>query len=83
MSSPFDFSFFFEDFLGNLKAEDLVAKAVVENVNEAGEKNLKINVFCKDSNVNFEITDIKPSTVNVMFDESAQENMRLTLKPPI
>ena len=53
--------------IGNLKAEDLVAKAVVENVNEAGEKNLKINVFCKDSNVNFEITDIKPSTVNFIF----------------
>ena len=68
--------------IGNLKAEDLVAKAVVENVNEAGEKNLKINVFCKDSNVNFEITDIKPSTVNVMFDRISTREYEVDVEAP-
>ncbi|MGN0620371.1 MAG: YbbR-like domain-containing protein [Porcipelethomonas sp.] len=68
--------------IGNLKAEDLTARAVVENVNSAGEKNLKINVTCKDSGVNFEVTEIKPSTVTVMFDKISTIEFDVDVEAP-
>lgn len=55
--------------IGSLSEDDLIAKAVVENVNSAGEKKLEINVVGKKSDVKFEVTNISPSTLNVMFDK--------------
>ena len=55
--------------IGSLSEEDLIAKAVVENVNSAGEKKLEINVVGKKSDIKFEVTNISPSTLSVMFDK--------------
>lgn len=68
--------------IGSLTADDLVAKAVIENVNSAGEKSLNINVTGKDSDVKFEVTDIKPSKVDVMFDRIDTREYDLTVNAP-
>lgn len=68
--------------IGSLTADDLVAKAVIENVNSAGEKSLNINVTGKDSNVKFEVTEIKPSKVDVMFDRIDTREYDLTVNAP-
>ena len=68
--------------IGSLTADDLVAKAVIENVNSAGEKSLNINVTGKDSDVKFEVTEIKPSKVDVMFDRIDTREYDLTVNAP-
>lgn len=68
--------------IGSLTADDLVAKAVIENVNSAGEKSLNISVTGKDSDVKFEVTDIKPSKVDVMFDRIDTREYDLTVNAP-
>lgn len=68
--------------IGSLTADDLVAKAVIENVNSAGEKSLNINVTGKNSDVKFEVTEIKPSKVDVMFDRIDTREYDLTVNAP-
>lgn len=68
--------------IGSLTADDLVATAVIENVNSAGEKSLNINVTGKDSDVKFEVTEIKPSKVDVMFDRIDTREYDLTVNAP-
>ncbi len=68
--------------IGSLTADDLIAKAVIENVNSAGEKSLNINVTGKDSDVKFEVTEIKPSKVDVMFDRIDTREYDLTVNAP-
>lgn len=68
--------------IGSLSADDLTATAVVENVNSAGEKNLKINVKSKSSDMKFEVTDISPSSVNVMFDKIDTREYELSVEAP-
>ncbi len=68
--------------IGSLSADDLEAKAIVENVTSAGEKDLKIEVTSKDSNVKFDVTAIKPATVSVMFDRIDTREFELTVDAP-
>lgn len=68
--------------IGSLKDEDLVAQAVIENVNSAGEKRLDINVFSKKSNVKFEVTSIKPSSLKVMFDSIDTREYDVSVQAP-
>jgi small nuclear ribonucleoprotein (snRNP)-like protein len=68
--------------IGNLKSDDIVAKAVVDNVTEAGEKNLKIEVSCKNSSVNFQVSEIKPSSVTVMFDTISTREFEVNVEAP-
>lgn len=68
--------------IGSLSADDFTAFAVVENVTSAGEKNLKINVKSKKSDVKFEVTDISPSTMNVMFDKIDTREYELSVEAP-
>ncbi len=53
--------------IGNLNAEDLFATAVLSNVTSAGTKNLSIEVKSNE-NVQFNVKEISPSSVNVTFD---------------
>lgn len=68
--------------IGSLTADDLVARAVVENVNSAGEKSLEVSVKSKDSKVNFEVTEIKPSKIDVMFDKIDTREYELSVNAP-
>ncbi len=68
--------------IGSLTEDDLVAKAVVENVNSAGEKELSIDVLSKKSNIKFEVTSIKPSTLKVMFDNIDTREFDVTVEAP-
>ncbi len=68
--------------IGSLTEDDLVAKAVVENVNSAGEKELDINVTGKKSNIKFEVTSIKPSTLKVMFDNIDTREFEVSVQAP-
>lgn len=68
--------------IGNLTADDLVAKAVIENVNAAGEKSLDISIVSKDSNLKFDVTDIKPSKIDVMFDKIDTREFELSVNAP-
>lgn len=68
--------------IGSLSADDLTASAVVENVTSAGEKNLKINVTSKKSDVKFEVTNINPSTMTVMFDRIDTREFEVSVEAP-
>lgn len=68
--------------IGSLTSDDLVAKAVIENVNSAGEKSLNISVTGKDSDVKFEVTEVKPSSVDVMFDRIDTREYDLSVNAP-
>lgn len=68
--------------IGSLSEDDLIAKAVVENVNSAGEKELKINVISKKSDVKFEVTNTSPATLNVMFDKIDTREFEVTAEAP-
>lgn len=68
--------------IGSLTEKDLTAKAVIENVNSAGEKSLNIDVESKDTDVKFEVTDIKPSKVSVMFDRIDTREYELSVNAP-
>lgn len=68
--------------IGSLNGDDLIAKAVVENVNSAGEKELDINVSSKKSNIKFEVTSIKPSTLKVMFDNIDTREYEVSVQAP-
>ena len=68
--------------IGSLSADDLTAQAVVENVTSAGEKNLKINVTAKKSDVKFEVTNVSPATMTVMFDRIDTREFELSVEAP-
>lgn len=68
--------------IGSLTADDLAARAVIENVNSPGEKSLNISVTGKDSDVKFEVTEIKPSKVDVMFDKIDTREYNLSVNAP-
>ncbi|NLK70670.1 MAG: hypothetical protein GX286_04435 [Clostridiales bacterium] len=53
--------------VGNLKASDINAMVVVENVVNPGEYKLDINVTSKEG-INFEVKSIFPEKVSVVFD---------------
>ena len=68
--------------IGNFSDDDLTAYAVIENINSAGEAELDIKVSAKESDANFEVTSITPSTVNVMFDKVDTREFDLTVEAP-
>lgn len=68
--------------IGSLSEKDLVAKAIVENVTGVGEKSLNIDVHSKDSKVKFEVTEIRPSKVDVMFDRIDTREYELSADAP-
>lgn len=68
--------------IGSLSEEDLVAKAVIENVSTAGEKKLNISVSSKQTNVKFEVTNISPSTLTVMFDKIDTREFEVSAEAP-
>ncbi len=68
--------------IGNFSDDDLVAQALVENVNSAGEKELKIEVKAKNSSTKFEVTSISPPTVKVMFDKLDTKEFDLAVEAP-
>ncbi|MGN1480611.1 CdaR family protein, partial [Porcipelethomonas sp.] len=68
--------------IGSLSADDLTASAVVENVTSAGEKNLKINVTAKKSDVKFEVTKVSPASMTVMFDKIDTREFDVTVEAP-
>ena len=68
--------------IGSLSEKDLTAKAIVENVTSIGEKSLNITVECNNSNVNFEVTEIKPSKVDVLFDRIGTKEFELSVSAP-
>ncbi len=53
--------------VGNLSADDLVAVAVIEDVDNAGTKKLSIDVVSNDGTT-FDVKSVTPSSVNVKFD---------------
>lgn len=68
--------------IGVLTADDFVAKAVVENVNSAGEKELEIQVLSKKSNIEFEVTSLRPSTVKAVFDSIDTREFEVSAEAP-
>lgn len=68
--------------IGSLTADDLVAQAVVENVNAAGEKELEIKVLSKKSNIEFEVTSLNPSKLTVVFDKIDTREYPVTVEAP-
>ncbi|MGN0614261.1 MAG: YbbR-like domain-containing protein [Porcipelethomonas sp.] len=68
--------------IGSLSQDDIIASAVVENVNSAGEKDLKINVTGKQSDVKFEVTNISPASVKVMFDKIDTKEYEMSVEAP-
>lgn len=68
--------------IGSLTEKDLKAKAIIGNVNSAGEKTLNISVESNDSNVKFEVTEIRPSKVDVMFDSIDTREYELSVNAP-
>ncbi|MBQ3566420.1 MAG: hypothetical protein IJA12_04495 [Oscillospiraceae bacterium] len=68
--------------IGSLTADDLVAQAVVENVNSAGEKTLEIKVHSKKSNIEFEVTSLNPSKLIVVFDKIDTREYPVTVEAP-
>lgn len=71
--------------IGNIKSEDLVANAVVENVTQAGTYELSIRVTSKDGNLNYEDYEVKiiePSYVTVEFDKYVTKEVPITVDAP-
>ena len=68
--------------IGNFSADDLIASAVIENVNKAGEAELNIKITAKKSDEKFEVTSVSPSTVNVMFDRVDTREFELSVEAP-
>ncbi len=68
--------------IGSLTAEDLSASAVIENVNSAGKHSLNISVKSKDTDIKFDVTEIKPSKVEVMFDKIDTREYELSVNAP-
>ncbi len=68
--------------IGNFSADDLIATAVVENVNKAGEAQLDIKISAKKSDEKFEVASITPSMVTVMFDRLDTRDFELSVEAP-
>ena len=68
--------------IGNLSADDIRASALIENVNSAGEKELFIEIRMSDSSMEFEVEDVTPPKVNVMFDKISTKEVELSVEAP-
>lgn len=68
--------------IGSLKSEDLIATAAIENVTSPCEKSFKIDVRSNDPNIEFEVTEIKPKNVTVMFDRIDTQEFELSVNAP-
>lgn len=68
--------------IGSLKADDLIAQAVIENVTSPGEKKLDIKVSGKKSNIEFEVTSLNPSSLTVVFDRIDTREYPVTIEAP-
>lgn len=68
--------------IGNIKSDDLVAKAVVENVTQAGTYELSIRVTSKDGDQSYEVKTIEPSYVTVEFDKYVTKDVPITVDAP-
>ncbi|HAE52890.1 MAG TPA: hypothetical protein DCG30_06525 [Ruminococcus sp.] len=55
--------------IGNLNSDNLVAYIDANNVSSSGTKNLSIKVRGTDSNINFEVQSVYPSTASVVLDK--------------
>ncbi|MCC8068235.1 MAG: hypothetical protein LIO71_00480 [Ruminococcus sp.] len=67
--------------IGNLKSEDLMATAVVENVTEAGIYELSIRVTGKDG-TSYDVKNIEPSYVTVEFDKYITKEVPIVVNAP-
>ena len=67
--------------IGNMKPQDLTAKAIIDNVSMSGEYDLEIEVE-SNKNVKFEVTSISPKKVKVNFDEMITQEIEVTPKAP-
>lgn len=68
--------------IGSLSSEDFKASPIIENVTSAGEKILKISVKSNKPDIEFEVTDISPSTMTVMFDRIDTRKYELSVVAP-
>jgi YbbR domain-containing protein len=69
--------------IGNLKASQLEANVVVENVTSAGEYLLAIEIVTKDDiNAKFTVESINPSYTTVKFDEYATKEVEVQAETP-
>lgn len=68
--------------IGSLKSDDLIAKAVIENVTSPCEKTFKIEVEGNDTDIEFEVTEVKPKNVTVMFDRIDTQEFELSVNAP-
>ena len=67
--------------IGGLSSSDFVAKPEIIDVTEAGEYELKLNLECKNKNIDFEYT-LVPDKVKVSFDKIISKNFELTADIP-
>jgi YbbR domain-containing protein len=67
--------------VGNVKAENLTAKVVVDNVTKAGEYQLALTIDNK-SGIEFDVLEITPATVTVDFDEIISKSFPVDAKRP-
>lgn len=67
--------------IGNLKSEDLIATAVVENVTQAGTYELSIRVTGIDGTA-YEVKNIEPSCVTVEFDKYITKDVPIEINAP-
>lgn len=69
--------------IGNLKASQLVANAVIENITEAGEYQLGFSIDMADgSKSNYMVDTVTPSYVTVDFDEYAVKEVDVYAETP-
>lgn len=68
--------------IGSLKPEDLIAKAAIENVTSPCEKSFEIKVESRDPDIEFEVTELKPEKVTVMFDKIDTKEFDLSVNAP-
>ncbi len=69
--------------IGNLKASDLKASIVIDNVTSSGEYILNFNIERNDGvKNNFNVENISPSYVKVAFDEFATKEIEVIAETP-
>ncbi len=68
--------------IGNFSADDLRASAIIENVNSPGEQELAIDIILNDSSIEYEVENVTPSKVNVMFDKLDTKEVELSVEAP-
>ena len=69
--------------IGNLKASDLQANAIVENITEAGTYTISINVSNADGkDTDFKVESIQPNCATVQFDKYISKDIPVVVNSP-